>query len=110
MTSAAIEAELSGADLRELAGLADLRDLRRQYNLEALYAGPALGAFAPGALPLPPLLPEQLDSAMAALALRGWSVAGLLRAAEGFSAGRLFPETVDRVVVDVLARRDRGQL
>jgi hypothetical protein len=47
---------------------------------------------------------------MSALALRGWSVAGIVRAAEGFSAGRLFPEVVDRVVVDVLARRKRGTL
>jgi hypothetical protein len=103
-------AELSGAVLRQLAGLADWRDERRANNLAALYAGPALGAFREGAPPLPPLLPEQLDSAMAALALRGWSVAGLLRAAEGFSAGRLFPETVDRVIVDVARRRARGQL
>jgi hypothetical protein len=47
---------------------------------------------------------------MSALALRGWSTAGLLRAAEGFSAGRLFPEVIDRVIVDVLKRRERGQL
>ena len=47
---------------------------------------------------------------MSALALRGWSVGGIVRAAEGFSAGRLFPEVVDRVVVSVLARRNRGTL
>jgi hypothetical protein len=103
-------ATMTGPDLRQLASLADLRDLQRLNRLEELLRGPTIGAFTEGAPPLPPLLPEQLDSAMAALALRGWSVAGLLRAAEGFSAGRLFPETVDRVVVDLLTRRARGEL
>lgn len=103
-------AELSGRDLRELASLADARDERRANNLEALYRMPTIGAFRENAPPLPPTSPEELTSAMAALALRGWTVGGLLRAAENFSAGRLWPETVDRVVVAVLARRDRGTL
>ena len=47
---------------------------------------------------------------MSALALRGFTVAGLLRSAEGRSAGRLPPEVVDRIVIDVLARRNRGEL
>jgi hypothetical protein len=103
-------ANLSGPELRALGEAADLRDLRRQHNFEALLRAPTLGAFAPGAPALPPTSPEELGSAMSALALRGWSVAGIVRAAEGFSAGRLFPEVVDRVVVDVLARRKRGTL
>jgi hypothetical protein len=102
--------ELSAADLRELASLADLRDRRRANNLEALYRGPALGAFTEGAPPLPVTSPEELGSAMSALAFRGFSVAGVLRSAEGYSAGRLPPEVVDRVVVDVLARANRGEL
>jgi hypothetical protein len=109
MTATAL-ANLSGPELRALGEAADLRDLRRQHNFEALLRAPTLGAFAPGAAPLPPTSPEELGSAMSALALRCWSVGGIVRAAEGFSAGRLFPEVVDRVVVDVLARRTRGQL
>ena len=102
--------ELSAQDLRELASLADLRDKRRAHNTEALYRGPTLGAFAPGAAPLPPTSPEELGSAMSALALRGCSVAGLVRSAEGWSADRLPPEVVDRVVIGVLARQRRGEL
>jgi len=102
--------ELSAQDLRELADLADLRDTRRANNLQALYRGPTLGAFAPGAPPLPPTSPEELGSAMSALALHGWSIRGLLRAAEGYSAGRLPSEVVDRVVATVVARRRRGEL
>jgi hypothetical protein len=105
-----IEAELSGADFRELAGLADIRDQRRANNLEALLRGPTIGAFAPGAPPLPPTSREELMSAMSALALRGFSIAGLLRSAEGFAAGRLPPEVLDGVVAAVAARGDRGQL
>ncbi len=100
----------AGAELRELAALADLRDQRRANNLEALLRGPALGAFAPGAPPLPPTSPEELGSAMSALALRDFSVAGLVRSAEGYAAGRLPAEVVDRVVVEVLGRRKRGEL
>jgi hypothetical protein len=103
-------AELSAADFRELASLADLRELRRRNNVGALYAGLALGAFEDGAQPLPPLDREQLASAMSALALRGFSTEGLLRSAEGYSAGRLPSEVVDDVVVDVLRRRKWGQL
>jgi len=33
--------ELPGAELRELAGLADLRDQRRANNMVALYRGPS---------------------------------------------------------------------
>ncbi len=103
-------ANLTGRDLRELATLADARDERRVNNLEALYRMPTVGAFRENAPPLPPTSSEELGSAMSALALRGWSVGGIVRAAEGFSAGRLFPELVDRVVVEVLKRRERGQL
>ena len=102
-------AELSAADLRELASLADLRDQRRANNIETLYAGLALGAFEDGQ-PLPPLEREQLTSAMCALALRGFSPKGLLRSAEGYSAGRLSSEVIDDVVVEVLRRRKWGQL
>jgi len=94
-------ATLTGPDLRELAAAADLRDKRRANNLAGLYGIPTLGAFSPGASPLPPTSPEELGSAMAALALRTWSVGGLLRSAEGYAAGRLPAETVDRVVIDV---------
>ena len=103
-------ATFSAADLRQLAALADLRDQRRSNNLAALYRGPTPGAFAPGAPPLPPTSPEELESAMSALALHGFSVAGLVRAAEGYVAGRLPSEVVDRVVIDVLARSRRGEL
>jgi len=102
--------DLSEADLRQLADLARLRDQRRANCLATLYQGPALGAFAPGASPLPPLLPEQLESALRALALHGFSVAGLVRSAEGYSAGRLPPEIVARVVNDVLRRTRSGAL
>jgi hypothetical protein len=95
---------LSGPDLRELAAVADLRELRQKHSFEALLEGPPLG----GTAPLGPLLPEQLASAMSCLA--HWSVEGLLRAANEYSAGRLPPEVVDRVVVDVLKRRERGEL
>jgi hypothetical protein len=101
---------LSAQDLRQLASLADLRDSRRANNLQALLRGPTLGAFAADAPSLPPTSPEELGSAMQALALRGWSTRGLVHAAEGYSAGRLPPETVDRVVVEVLRRRERGEL
>jgi hypothetical protein len=101
---------LTAADLRELASARDFLDQCRQNNLEALLAGPALGAFAPDAPPLPPLLPEQLDSAMRALASRGCSGKGLARAAEGYAAGRLPPEIVARVVNDVLRRRKAAAL
>jgi len=103
-------AEMSAADLRELAGLADQRDQRRANCLEALYAGPALGAFREGAPELPPTSREILTSAMSALALEGFSVAGLLTAAEGYSAGRLPAEVIDGVVVAVVARRERKEL
>ncbi len=102
--------ELSEADLRQLADLAHLRDQRRANCLEALLRAPALGAFREGAPPLPPLLPEELESAMCALALRGWSGWALARAAEGYTAGRLPPEIVGRVVNDVLRRRRAGAL
>ena len=103
-------AELPAATLRELAGLADLRDQRRANNLEALLRAPTIGAFREGAPPLPPLLPEELESAMCALAFRGCSGKGLARAAEGYAAGRLWPEIVARVVNDVLRRRRAGAL
>ena len=99
-----------GAELRAIAEAFDLRDQRRANCLEALYRGPALGAFAPGAPPLPPTSREILTSAMCACALAGFSVAGLVRSAEGYSAGRLAAEVVDGVVVAVLARRERGEL
>lgn len=102
--------DLSEADLRQLADLARLRDQRRANNLEALYRGPALGAFAPGASRLPPLLPEELGSALRALALRGFSVAGLVRSAEGYSAGRLPHEVVCRVVDEIVCRTRSGAL
>ena len=105
-----IEAELSGADFRELAGLADIRDQRRANTLEALLRGPTIGAFAPGAPPLPPTSREELTSAMCACALAGFTTAGLLRSAIGYAAGRLPSEVVDGVVVAVLGRRERGQL
>src|ERR1035441_456084 len=73
MTATAL-ANLSGPELRALGEAADLRDLRRQHNFEALLRAPTLGAFAPGAAPLPPTSPEELGSAMSALALRCWSV------------------------------------
>ena len=101
---------LNSADLRELASLADLRAQRRANNLEALYRGPVIGAFLEGAPPLPATSPEELGSAMSALALRGFSVAGLVRSAEGYSAGRLPPEVIDRVVIGVIARQKRGEL
>jgi hypothetical protein len=103
-------ADLPAGVLRELAAAADLRGRRRANNLEALLRGPALGAFAPGAPPLPPLLPEELESAMCAGALRGWSGPGIARAAAGYTAGRLAPEIVARVVNDVLRRRKAGAL
>ena len=103
-------ATFSGSDLRELAALADLRDQRRTNNLQALYRGPTIGAFVPGAPPLPALSPEELGSAVSALARHGWSIVGLLRGAEGYSAGRAPSEVIDRVVVDVLVRRRRGEL
>ena len=102
--------DLSESDLRQLADLARLRDQRRANNLEALLRAPALGAFAPGAPPLPPLLPEELASALSALALRGHSAKGLARAATGYTAGRLAPEIVARVTNDVLRRRRSGAL
>jgi hypothetical protein len=102
--------ELPGAELRALAEGADLRDLRRQHCLEALYAGPIVGAFKPGTAPLPPTSREILQSAMSACALAGFSTAGLVRSAEGYSAGRLPAEVVDGVVAAVLARRERGEL
>jgi hypothetical protein len=102
--------ELPGAELRELAGLADLRDQRRANSMVALYRGPVVGGFAPSAPPLPPISREILTSAMCALALHGFSTAGLVRSAEGYSAGRLAAEVVDGVVVAVLARRERGEL
>ena len=102
--------ELPAATLRELAGLADQRDQRRANNLAALYAGPVLGAFREGAPPLPSTSREILTSAMSALALKGFSVAGLLRSAEGFSAGRLPAEVIAGVVATVATRRERGQL
>jgi hypothetical protein len=102
--------ELAPATLRELAGLAELRDQRRANCLDALYRGPVIGAFEPGAPPLPPTSREILQSAMSALALHGFSVAGLLRSAEGYSAGRLPAEVVDGVVAAVVARRERGEL
>jgi hypothetical protein len=102
--------ELPGAELRELAGLADARDRRRSNNLQALYGGPTPGAFASGAPSLPRLSREIVQSAMSALAFHGFTVAGLLRSAEGFAAGRLPPEILDGVVAAVAARRDRGQL
>ena len=103
-------AELAGADLRQLATLADARDARRQNNLLALLNAPTLGAFRPGAPPLPPTSREIVMSAMSALALHDFSIAGLLRSAEGFAAGRLPAEVVDGVVATVVARRERGQL
>jgi hypothetical protein len=103
-------ATLSGAELRAIAEAADLRDERRTNCLEALYAGPALGAFAPGAPPLPPTSRLILTAAMCACALAGFSVAGLVRSAEGYAAGRLSAEVVDGVVVAVVKRRDRGSL
>ena len=102
--------ELPGADLRELAGLADLRDQRRLNCVAALHNGPVVGAFAPGAPPLPPISREIVMSAMSALALHGFSIAGLVRSAEGYYCGRLPSEVCDGVVVSVVARRDRGQL
>jgi hypothetical protein len=102
--------ELPGATLRELAGLADARDERRSNNMAALFRGPVLGAFAPGAEPLPRLSREHLLSAMSACALHGFSIAGLVRSAEGYSCGRLPSEVCDGVAVAVVARRDRGQL
>ena len=102
--------DLSEADLRQLADLARLRDQRRANCLEALLRAPALGAFREAAPPLPPLLPEELESAMCALAFRGCSGRGLVRAAEGYSAGRLAPEVITRVVNNVLRRRRRGDL
>jgi hypothetical protein len=102
--------ELPAATLRELAGLADLRDQRRANNMVALFRGPVVGAFAPGAPPLPRLSREHLLSAMSACALLGFSIAGLVRSAEGYSCGRLPSEVCDGVVVSVVARRDRGQL
>ena len=103
-------ADLPAAELRELAALADLRAQRRANNLEALLRGPALGAFAPGAPPSPPLLPQELESAMCTLAFRGWSGRGLFAWAEGYSAGRLAPEVITRVMNNVLRRRRRGDL
>jgi hypothetical protein len=102
--------QFSEADLRQLADLARLREQRRQNCLEALLRGPALGAFAAGAPPLPPTSPEELESAMCAGALRGWSGPGIARAAIGYTAGRLAPEIVARVVTDVLRRRKAGAL
>jgi hypothetical protein len=102
--------ELPGRDLRELAGLADLRDQRRSNNLQALYAGPVIGAFKPGAPRLPATSREILTSAMCALALHGFSTAGLLRSAMGYAAGRLPSEVVEAAVVAVLRRRERGEL
>jgi hypothetical protein len=98
--------ELPGQVLRELASLSDLRDQRRENNFQALLQGPPLS----GSMPLGPLLPEQLASAMSCLALNDWSVKGLVRAADRYTAGRLPEEVVDRVVIDVLARRKRGEL
>lgn len=103
-------AELSGPELRAIAEVADLRDLRRANCLAALLSGPSLGAFAPGAPSLPPTSREILTSAMCACALAGFTTAGLVRAAEGYSCGRLPSEVVDGVVVAVVARRERGSL
>jgi hypothetical protein len=103
-------ATITAVELRELAGLADLRDQRRQNCLEALYRGPVIGAFREGAPPLPATSREILQSAMSALALHGFSVAGLLRSAEEYSAGRLPTEVIDGVVAAVVARRERDQL
>jgi hypothetical protein len=100
----------SAATLRELVGLAELRDQRRANNLAALYAGPVIGAFREGAPPLPPTSREILRSAMSACALRGFSTAGLLRSATGYAAGRLPSEVVESAVVAVLARREKGTL
>jgi hypothetical protein len=100
----------SGATYRELADAADRRDQRRANNIKALIAGPALGAFSEGGPPLPPTSREILTSAMSALALEGFSVAGLLRSAEGYAAGRLPAEVIDGVVVAVVARRERKEL
>jgi hypothetical protein len=103
-------ADLSADALRQLASLRDLRDLQRANCLQTLLRGPALGAFGPDAPPLPPISPEVLADAMRPLALAGFSVAGLVRSAEGYNSGRLPPEVVDRVVVGVLSRRKRGEL
>jgi hypothetical protein len=103
-------ATLSGAELRAIAEAADLRDERRANCLQALYSGPSLGAFAPGAPPLPALSREILAASLCPCALAGFSVAGLLRSAIGYAAGRLPSEVVDGVVVAVLGRRQRDQL
>lgn len=100
----------SAATLRELAGLAEVRDRRRANCLDALYSGPVVGAFREGAPTLPPTSREILMSAMSACALAGFSVAGLLRSADGYAAGRLPPEVIDGVVSAVAARRGRGEL
>ena len=97
----------TGRDLRELASLCDLRDKRRRNQWLALWAGPPL---CDPRVPLPPLLPEVLGAAMSYLAWEGWSDAGLFRAATVYNAGRLGPWIVRRVVREVLARRDRGEL
>jgi hypothetical protein len=102
--------ELPGAELRALAEGADLRDKRRANCLEALLRGPVIGAFAPGAPPLPPLSREHLQAALSALALAGFTTAGLLRSATGYAAGRLPNEVVESAVVAVLARREKGTL
>jgi hypothetical protein len=99
-----LAAELSAADLRELTAAADLRELRRKHSFEALLNGPPLS----GLTPLGPLSPEILTSAMSCLA--HWSVAGLVKAADQYAAGRLAPEVVDNVVTDLVARSDRGEL
>jgi hypothetical protein len=95
-------AELTGSDLRQLASIADLRELQRRHAFEALCAGPPLS----GSLPLGPLSAEILEAAMSCLA--HWSTPGLVRAADQYAAGRLPQEVVDRVVVDVIRRRDQG--
>jgi hypothetical protein len=100
----------SAATLRELVGIAEMRDRRRANCIEALHAGPVIGAFAPGAPPLPPTSREILTSAMCACALAGFSTAGLLRSASGYAAGRLPGEVVDGAVVSVLRRRERGEI
>jgi hypothetical protein len=100
----------SAATLRELAGIAEMRDLRRANCLAALYARPVVGAFKPGAPPLPATSREILTSAMSALAFRGFTTAGLVRSAYAYAAGRLPAEVVDGVVVRVLRRRERGEL
>jgi hypothetical protein len=101
---------MTGAELRDLAEAADLRDRRRENCIETLCRGPVVGAFAPGAPPLPPLPREVLVSAMSALSFHGFTVEGLVRSAAAYAAGRLPPEIVDGVVISVLRRRTRGEL